>query len=181
MSFRCRSDAVLTCGRGSRHTVAAPPVRGHAEGGSRRTTKGSTMAPTDFITLPVSDLERSKRFYSCLGWRLHPAFEGTGAGTVEIREDEHVMVLSEDRHLRLVGPEGPGTPADASVVNALSVDSPDEIDVIVDRAVRAGGTEGDAQDYGFLRSRCFRDPDGHQWEILWVDPAAASLRAARRR
>ena len=68
-----------------------------------------------------------------------------------------------------------------AVVNALSVDSPDEIDVIVDRAVRAGGTEGDAQDYGFLRSRCFRDPDGHQWEILWVDPAAASVRAARRR
>lgn len=139
------------------------------------------MAPTDFITLPVEDLERSKRFYSRLGWGLHPSFEGAGAGTVEIREDEHVMVLSEDRHLRLVGPGTPGTPADASVVNALSVDSPEQIDTIVEQALRAGGTEGDAQDYGFLRSRCFRDPDGHQWEILWVDPAAASVRAARQR
>lgn len=137
------------------------------------------MAPTDFITLPVADLDRSKRFYSRLGWGLHPTFEGAGAGTVEIREDEHVMVLSEDSHLRLVRPGTPGTPADASVVNALSVDSPEQIDTIVDRAVRAGGTEGDAQDYGSLRSRCFRDPDGHLWEILWVDPAAASVRATR--
>ena len=49
---------------------------------------------------------------------------------------------------------------------------------VVDRALRAGGTEVDTQDYGFLRSRCFRDPDGHQWEILWVDPAAASRHPA---
>ena len=121
------------------------------------------MGPDEFITLPVRDLERSRRFYTRLGWSLHPSFRGSGSGTVLIREGEHAMVLSEDRHRHLVGPGTPGTPADASVVNALSVDSHDEVD---------------AQDYGFLRSRCFRDPDGHQWEILWVDPAAATRHPA---
>ena len=136
------------------------------------------MGPDEFITLPVRDLERSRRFYTRLGWSLHPSFRGSGSGTVLIREGEHAMVLSEDRHRHLVGPGTPGTPADASVVNALSVDSRAEVDAVVDRALRAGGTEVDAQDYGFLRSRCFRDPDGHQWEILWVDPAAATRHPA---
>ena len=46
------------------------------------------------------------------------------------------------------------------------------IDALVDRAVAAGADEGKAQDLGFMRSRSFADPDGHAWEVLWMDPIA---------
>ena len=36
----------------------------------------------------------------------------------------------------------------------------------------AGADEGKAQDLGFMRSRSFADPDGHAWEVLWMDPIA---------
>ena len=32
------------------------------------------MGPDEFITLPVRDLERSRRFYTRLGWSLQPSF-----------------------------------------------------------------------------------------------------------
>ncbi|MEX5271094.1 VOC family protein [Kocuria sabuli] len=131
------------------------------------------MATTEFVILPVTDPDRARRFYARLGWELRPSC-GDGGGTVLVRGAEHVMVLSEDRHLYTVGPGAPGTPVDASVVAAIDVGSPVEVDAVVDRAVRAGATEGDAQNYGFLRSRSFRDPDGHLWEVLWVDPGTGA-------
>lgn len=128
------------------------------------------MRTTGVIALPVSDLDRAHRFYARLGWGLAPSGHDAERGVVLVRDAAQVMVLSEDRHRRPVDPPGPGSRPDASVVHALSVDSPAGIDAIVDQAVRAGATEGDAQDFGFLRSRSFRDPDGNRWEVLWVDP-----------
>jgi len=130
------------------------------------------MSTTVFLELPVSDLARSKRFYTDLGWELHPVLSGEHAGAVLIGGTEHVMVLSPDRHRCPLGGSAMGTPAGSSVVNAISVDSPEQVDTVVERALRAGATEGETQDYGFLRSRCFHDPDGHQWEVLWMDPEA---------
>ena len=41
-------------------------------------------------------------------------------------------------------------------------------------ALAAGGSEADgAEDYGFMYSRSFFDLDGHSWQVMWMDPAAA--------
>lgn len=131
------------------------------------------MTTTELVALPVTDPDRARHFYARLGWELRPS-HGDVDGTVLVRGAGHVMVLSEDRHLYAVGPRAPGTPVDASVVAAIDVGSPVEVDAVVDRAVRAGATEEDAQDYGFLRSRSFRAPDGRLWEVLWVDPGTGA-------
>lgn len=37
----------------------------------------------------------------------------------------------------------------------------------------AGGSEAkDPMDHGFMYAWSFYDPDGHHWEVLWMDPAA---------
>ena len=42
----------------------------------------------------------------------------------------------------------------------------------MDKAIKAGRKEaGELQDYGFMFGRSFEDPDGHIWEIFWMDPA----------
>ena len=44
----------------------------------------------------------------------------------------------------------------------------------VGAALAAGGTEADdAEDHGFMYSRSFFDLDGHGWQVMWMDPAAA--------
>ncbi|BDH55991.1 hypothetical protein MTP03_09300 [Tsukamurella sp. PLM1] len=57
---------------------------------------------------------------------------------------------------------------------ALSAESREEVDEVVNRAVAAGGKEGRSEDHGFMYGRAFDDPDGHTWEIMWMDPAAAA-------
>ncbi|MBE7204719.1 MAG: lactoylglutathione lyase, partial [Parafilimonas terrae] len=48
-----------------------------------------------------------------------------------------------------------------------------EVDEVVEKAGRAGGTldPGPVQDHGFMYGRSFEDPDGHVWEVMWMDMA----------
>lgn len=129
--------------------------------------------PTNvFINLPVSDLEKSKEFYTSLGWALNPAFSNDDAGAITISDTIHVMILTHEHYGRFTDKKIADTSTTSAVLNAISVDSPEEIDVVVDKAVAAGAAEGTPQDYGFMRSRMFADPDGHQWEVMWMDPIA---------
>ena len=45
---------------------------------------------------------------------------------------------------------------------------------VAEAALAAGGVEADGlADHGFMCSRSFFDPDGHGWQVMWMDPAAA--------
>lgn len=125
-----------------------------------------------FINLPVKDLPKSKEFYTSFGWTLNPAFSDDNAGSIVISDTIYVMLLTHDHYKQFTDKEIADTSTTSAVLNALSVDSPEEVDQLVDQALAAGATEGNPQDYGFMRSRTFSDPDGHSWEILWMDPIA---------
>jgi uncharacterized protein len=59
------------------------------------------------------------------------------------------------------------------VLVALSADSRQQVDELVDKALAAGGQPSmEANDQGFMYGRSFQDPDGHTWEVVWMDPAA---------
>ena len=52
--------------------------------------------------------------------------------------------------------------------------SRDEVDTVSAAALAAGATEADdAEDHGYMYSRSFFDLDGHGWQVMWMDPAAA--------
>jgi predicted lactoylglutathione lyase len=57
----------------------------------------------------------------------------------------------------------------------LSADSRESVDSTVERAVMAGGSADPSpeQDYGVMYGRSVADPDGHLWEIMWMDAATA--------
>jgi predicted lactoylglutathione lyase len=55
---------------------------------------------------------------------------------------------------------------------ALGVESRAALDERVHRAVASGGSHAlDPQDHGFMYGWSFYDPDGHHWEVFWMDPA----------
>ncbi len=66
-----------------------------------------------------------------------------------------------------------GDPAKTTtVLNALSADSRQEADDLLARALASGGRPWmPAQDHGFMYGVSFTDPDGHVWEVVWMDPA----------
>lgn len=55
---------------------------------------------------------------------------------------------------------------------ALSAESKEQVDEIVNNALAAGGSpSNDPVDHGFMYSWSFQDPDGHLWEVLYMDPS----------
>ncbi|MFP8832843.1 VOC family protein [Hydrogenophaga sp. XSHU_21] len=127
-----------------------------------------------FVNLPVADLPRSRHFYTALGFTLNPRFSNEQAACVAISEHLFVMLLVKPffqgfTHLPLADPSKA-----TAVLNALECDSRDEVNGFVQRALAAGGTTPNPpQDHGFMFQHGFADPDGHQWEVFFMDEAAA--------
>ena len=68
----------------------------------------------------------------------------------------------------------PICPAGSSEVSlALSVDSKDEVNRLVEAGAAHGGTAdvNPPEDHGFMFQRTIADPDGHIWEPFWMEPA----------
>jgi predicted lactoylglutathione lyase len=128
------------------------------------------MAEKIFINLPVHDLERSKAFYLNLGFSQNPTFSDETAVCMVISDNIYTMLLTHEKFLQFT----PKAIADAEktteVLNALQVDQKDLVNKMADAAISAGGTEArPIQDHGFMYGRSFNDPDGHIWEVFWMD------------
>jgi hypothetical protein len=128
-----------------------------------------------FVNLPVADLSKSRAFLEALGAVNEPRFTDETAACMTISDSIHVMLLTHDKFRQFT----PRPIADANVASevllCLSADSRESVDTAVSRAEAAGGTADPApqQDYGVMYGRSVADPDGHIWEIMWMDPAAA--------
>ena len=133
------------------------------------------MSRMIFVNLPVSDLNKSRGFLEALGAVNEPKFTDDTAACMTISESIHVMLLTHDKFSQF----SPRPIADAKtgseVLLCLSSDSRESVDSTVERAVQAGGAADPSpkQDYGVMYGRSVADPDGHIWEIMWMDPAAA--------
>ncbi len=127
-----------------------------------------------FVNLPVRDLPRSQAFFSALGLRFNPRFTNEQAACLEIADNIYAMLLTEPFFQGFTQlPVSDATKA-TEVLLALSCDSRDEVIALVHKAVAAGGTTPNApKDFGFMYQHGFADPDGHQWEVFYMDEAAA--------
>lgn len=133
------------------------------------------MAAQIFVNLPVKDLGRSVAFFSALGYRFDPRFTNEDATCMIVDENHIYVMLLVEKFFRTFTPKDI---ADASrcteVLLCLSCASRAQVDELVSKAVAAGGsTPNPAQDHGFMYQHGFQDPDGHLWELMYMEPAAA--------
>ena len=128
-----------------------------------------------FVNLPVSDLDRSRAFLEALGAVNEPRFTDETAACMTLSDSIHVMLLTHDKFSQFTPRPIADAKAGSEVLICLSSDSRENVDTAVERAVASGGTADPApkQDYGVMYGRSVADPDGHIWEIMWMDPAAA--------
>jgi len=133
-----------------------------------------------FVNLPVSDLAQSRRFLEALGAVNEPKFTDDTAACMTLTDSIHVMLLTHDKFKQFTPRPIADANAGSEVLLCLSSDSPESVDSTVERGVAAGGTADPApkQDYGVMYGRSIADPDGHIWEIMWMDAAAAERGAS---
>jgi predicted lactoylglutathione lyase len=87
----------------------------------------------------------------------------------------HVMILTHDKFRQFTPRPIADAKAASEVLLCISADSREAVDDLTDKALAAGGGEvRPPQDYGFMYGRAFEDPDGHIWEPMWMDMAAAT-------
>ena len=134
-----------------------------------------------FINLPVSDMERSKRFYEAIGARNEPKFSNEHGSMMRFSDQIAVMLLTHDFYRTFTTKPVADAHVASQVLLCISCDSPGAVDVMVDAAAAHGGKAdpGPKQDMGGLMyGRSFEDPDGHHWEPMWMDASAAEQGAA---
>lgn len=123
-----------------------------------------------FVTLPVKDLERSVDFFAALGFSFNPAFTDENAASIIINDHTGVMLGVESLFATLTKKPIIDARIGTEALLAISVDSREEVDALVAKAIAAGGTApGEAQDHGFMYDHGFEDLDHHQWGVFWMN------------
>ena len=126
-----------------------------------------------FVNLPVANLAASIAFYKALGFKNNPHFTDDTAACMVWSEAIHVMLLTHAKWRTFTTrPIPPTTSSEVSL--ALSCESRDEVDAMIQAAAANGGTAdiNPVQDHGFMYGRDLTDLDGHIWGPFWMDPAA---------
>ncbi|MBF8170469.1 VOC family protein [Streptomyces olivaceus] len=126
-----------------------------------------------FLNLATNDLGAAKRFFTGLGWELNAQFSDDGTASFPVSDAIVVMVHTPQKYREFSKKEIADSAKSSEVLIALSAESREKVDELVEKAVASGGSvTGEAQDHGFMYGRAFDDPDGHTFEIVWMDPAA---------
>lgn len=132
------------------------------------------MSRLIFVNLPVADLPKARAFYEAIGFTNNPQFTDETAACMVLSDVIHVMLLTHEKFAQFTPKAIADSKATSEVLICISEDSREGVDAITEKALAAGGREPrDAQDYGFMYGRSFEDPDGHIWEPMWMDMAAA--------
>lgn len=127
-----------------------------------------------FVNLPIQDMARSRVFFEAMGLTFNPRFTNEQGACLEIGENFYAMLLVEPFFQGFTTKPICNAHQATEVLLALSVDSRAEVEEVVRKAVAAGATTPNApQDHGFMFQHGFADLDGHQWEVFWMDEAAA--------
>lgn len=133
------------------------------------------MSRMIFVNLPVRNLDRSVEFFTQLGFEFNPQFTDETATCMIISDDAFVMLLVESKFREFTPKPISDATTRTEVITSLSAANREEVDGIVDKALAVGGSSAnEPMDLGFMYNRSFQDPDGHLWEVVYMDEAAMS-------
>jgi len=128
------------------------------------------MATKIFVNLPVKDLSKSIDFFTKLGYQFNPQFTDEKATCMIVSEDIFVMLVVETFFKTFTKKEICDATAYTETIISLSADKRENVDEMIKKAVQAGGTTPrEPTDYGWRYQHGFQDPDGHLWEIIYMD------------
>ncbi|MCR8630465.1 VOC family protein [Paenibacillus radicis (ex Xue et al. 2023)] len=128
-----------------------------------------------FVNLPVKDLNKTVDFFTSIGFEFNPQFTDENATCMVISEHIFVMLLVEPFFKTFTQKDIIDATKSTEAIIALSADSREKVDEIVNKALAAGGTPSkEPMDHGFMYSWSFQDIDGHLWELVYMDESAVN-------
>ena len=121
----------------------------------------------------MTDLATARAFYTGLGFSVNEQFSDDNCACIVISDTIFVMLLVQDRFRDFVRGDISDAQTSTEVINCLSAESREEVDQLVERALASGGKPWlDKMVEGAMYGHSFADPDGHVWEVLYMDLTA---------
>ncbi|WP_106915463.1 VOC family protein [Chryseobacterium aurantiacum] len=123
-----------------------------------------------YVNLPIKDVQKTREFWTKLGFSINEQFSDDKAICVVMKEDYiYTMFLKEEFFQTFTN--RPYAKGDTTqVLLAIGVDSREEVDQIVKTAIENGGSKySESMDHGWMYQSAFADIDGHQWEVMHAD------------
>jgi predicted lactoylglutathione lyase len=127
------------------------------------------MTKQMWINLPVKDLNKSKEFFSHLGFSVN----GNSDQMRVVIGDKNsaVMLFPESTLKTFTKHEIVDTKEAIEVIFSIDAESREEVDEMAKKAVVAGGTlfAEPGENQGWMYGCGFADLDGHRWNVLYMD------------
>ena len=130
------------------------------------------MTKEIWLNLPVKDLQRSKAFFSALGYTFDsPRDNDVMASLIIGNKKFAVMLFAEHLFKSFIQTEVTDTKKSSEILISLDAESREEVDEFAKKVVAAGGTlyAIPAENQGWMYGCAFIDPDGHRWNVLYMD------------
>jgi len=128
-----------------------------------------------FVNLPVANVVASSAFYAALGAERDERFCDGSTAMMRFTDAITVMLLDRQRYASFTAKQMIDAHRQSGVLLCLSCADRDEVDRMTSTAAWAGGRAdpNPSHDHGFMYGRSFEDPDGHEWQAVWMDVDAA--------
>ena len=124
-----------------------------------------------WLNLPVKNIERSKEFFSKLGFSFNTQHGNSPVSASLVIGKNVVMLFEETSFKAFTKTDITDTSKTNEILISIDAESKEETDALAKKVEQAGGTiygkpgEKDGWMYGFG----FVDLDGHRWNVLYMD------------
>lgn len=136
------------------------------------------MTKEFWVNLPVKDLKRSKDFFTKLGFTFKPlpGNREDGACLILGTKSVYVMMFEHEMFRSFTDTEITDTSRSSEVLFSIDAENTDEVNILAERVEKAGGKvfAGPAEKDGWMYGFGFSDPDGHRWNVLYMEPSSSS-------
>lgn len=123
-----------------------------------------------FVNLAIKDIAKTRSFFERLWFEFNEKFSNDKALSLVIWENMYAMLLLESYFETFTDKTLCDTTKNTELLLAISVDSREQVDSIMTKALEAWAKEPrPPQDHWFMYLRDLEDLDGHTWEIFWMD------------
>lgn len=126
-----------------------------------------------WLNLPVKDIAIAKAFYTAIGFTPNSEYQGGDHSASFLISPKGIvlMLFAENTFSQFVM----GSPADLSTGNevllSISAETRAGVDEMAATVLEAGGTvfAPPTEIEGWMYNCGFADPDGHKWNLLYID------------
>lgn len=123
-----------------------------------------------YLNLAVKDLKRAVSFFNELGFSTNQQFTNDKGACIVIGQNINVMLLVEEFYQTFTSKKICDSNTTSEALISISLESREQVDEMINKAVKSGGTDYKReQDYGWMYQKTFLDPDGHHWEVFYMD------------